>query len=85
VGGLQPDHNSFTLFLSWFGLFGVLAILHIPISHVPSPCTSSALAREKCLQTLSSLGGLLPLLLLLRRSNGANNNGSMEPESASPD
>ena len=64
VGGLQPDHNSFTLFLSWFGLFGVLAILHIPISHVPSPCTSSALAREKCLQTLSSLGGLLPLLLL---------------------
>ncbi len=25
---LQPDHNSLTLFLSWFGLFGVLAILY---------------------------------------------------------
>lgn len=25
---LQPDHNSFTLFLSWFGIFGVLAILY---------------------------------------------------------
>ena len=23
---IQPDHNSFTLFLSWFGLFGVLAL-----------------------------------------------------------
>ena len=55
---LQPDHNSFTLFLSWFGLFGVLAIIQI------LPCTSSAKAREKCLQTLRSLGGLLPLLLL---------------------
>lgn len=25
---LQPDHNTFTLFLSWFGIFGVLAILY---------------------------------------------------------
>ena len=25
---LQPDHNSFTLFLSWFGIFGVLALLY---------------------------------------------------------
>ena len=25
---LQPDHNSLTLFLSWFGLFGLLAILY---------------------------------------------------------
>ncbi|MFZ2199729.1 MAG: O-antigen ligase family protein [Microgenomates group bacterium] len=24
---LQPDHNSLTLFLSWFGLFGVLAVI----------------------------------------------------------
>jgi hypothetical protein len=24
---LQPDHNSFTLFLSWFGIFGVFALL----------------------------------------------------------
>lgn len=26
---LQPDHNSFTLFLSWFGLAGILAIIYI--------------------------------------------------------
>ena len=26
---LQPDHNSFTLFLSWFGLLGVLATILI--------------------------------------------------------
>ncbi len=26
---LQPDHNSFTLFLSWFGPFGVLATILI--------------------------------------------------------
>jgi len=58
IVGLQPDHNSFTLFLSWFGIFGVIAILQL------IPCTSSAIAREKCLQTLCSLGGLLPLLLL---------------------
>ncbi len=25
---LQPDHNSFTLFLSWFGVFGLIAILY---------------------------------------------------------
>lgn len=25
---LQPDHNSITLFLSWFGFFGVFAILY---------------------------------------------------------
>lgn len=24
---LQPDHDSFTLFLSWFGLFGALALI----------------------------------------------------------
>ena len=28
VGGLQPDHNSLTLILSWFGLFGALALLY---------------------------------------------------------
>lgn len=27
-GGGQPDHNSLTLFLSWFGVFGVLAFLY---------------------------------------------------------
>ena len=26
---LQPDHNSFTLFFSWFGLTGILAIIYI--------------------------------------------------------
>ncbi|PIR98946.1 hypothetical protein COT87_02075 [Candidatus Collierbacteria bacterium CG10_big_fil_rev_8_21_14_0_10_44_9] len=26
LGGLQPDHNSFTLLLSWFGFFGVIAL-----------------------------------------------------------
>ncbi len=26
---LQPDHNSFTLFLSWSGIFGLLAALYI--------------------------------------------------------
>ena len=31
---LQPDHNSFTLFFSWFGLFGVLAILYSFRSHL---------------------------------------------------
>ncbi len=31
---LQPDHNSFTLFLSWFGIFGVLAILYSLRSHL---------------------------------------------------
>ena len=25
---LQPDHNSFTLFLSWFGVFGLIGILY---------------------------------------------------------
>ncbi len=29
VVGLQPDHDSLTLFLSWFGLVGVLAILSL--------------------------------------------------------
>lgn len=31
---LQPDHNSFTLFLSWFGIFGVLAIIYSLRSHL---------------------------------------------------
>lgn len=40
---LQPDHNSFTLFLSWFGLLGVLALLYSlrlllsPSIHLLSP------------------------------------------------
>jgi len=28
---LQPDHNSFTLFLSWFGIFGTLALGSDPL------------------------------------------------------
>ncbi len=47
---LQPDHNSFTLFLSWFGIFGILA-------------TILALFNFKTLR-LSTLFPLLPLLLL---------------------
>jgi len=31
---LQPDHNSFTLILSWFGLFGILAFLYSLRSHL---------------------------------------------------
>ena len=27
IVGLQPDHDSFTLFLSWFGIFGALAFV----------------------------------------------------------
>ncbi len=26
---LQPDHNSFTLFVSWFGLAGILSIIYL--------------------------------------------------------
>lgn len=29
IVGLQPDHNSLALFLSWFGLIGTLAILQL--------------------------------------------------------
>lgn len=32
---LQPDHNSLTLFFSWFGLFGTLAILSVITRLVP--------------------------------------------------
>jgi O-antigen ligase len=33
---LQPDHNSVTLFLSWFGAFGVLALLfHFRVILIP--------------------------------------------------
>jgi hypothetical protein len=46
---LQPDHNSFTLFLSWFGLFGVLAILF---------------SLRSTIYDIRSLFPLLPLLLL---------------------
>ena len=51
VGGLQPDHNSLTLILSWFGLFGALALLYaLRILHLPS--------------TIYHLLPLAPLLLL---------------------
>ncbi|KKU44336.1 MAG: hypothetical protein UX59_C0001G0055 [Microgenomates group bacterium GW2011_GWA1_46_7] len=31
---LQPDHNSFTLFLSWFGLVGVFSLLSFLTSNI---------------------------------------------------
>ncbi len=33
---LQPDHNSLTLFLSWFGIFGLLAIVYVLRSSLSS-------------------------------------------------
>jgi len=48
---LQPDHNSFSLFLSWFGLFGSTAFIF-------------TLRRAPFFSSLSSLS-LLPLLPLL--------------------
>lgn len=48
---LQPDHNSFTLFVSWFGLFGVLALLY---------CFRSSFVFR-----ISSFKLILPLLPLL--------------------
>ncbi len=47
---LQPDHNSFTLFLSWFGIVGVLAFLFLLQPTITT-------------QSLSRLLPLLPLLL----------------------
>ncbi|MFH1244542.1 MAG: O-antigen ligase family protein [bacterium] len=51
---LQPDHNSFTLLLSWFGLFGVLAILSSLRPHFTT----------LRLYDLRLFAPLLPLLLL---------------------
>lgn len=48
---LQPDHDSFTLFLSWFGLFGLLSILYLLRFFVGS-------------YSLKVIFPLLPLLLL---------------------
>lgn len=51
---LQPDHNSFTLFLSWFGIFGLIAVLYSlkPTTH-----------------NLRSLLPMLPLLLFNHSSS----------------
>jgi hypothetical protein len=49
---LQPDHNSLTLFLSWFGIFGVFALLQqLRSSH-------------DFRQVIVTLSPILPLLLL---------------------
>jgi hypothetical protein len=45
---LQPDHDSFTLFLSWFGTIGVLSLLYLLKSKI---------------YILESIFPLLPLLL----------------------
>jgi len=53
---LQPDHNSFTLFFSWFGLFGILAML---------PHFRSLRASRRVIGTFAILvPPLFPLLLL---------------------
>ena len=51
---LQPDHNSFTLFLSWFGALGAVAILFL-VPHPPIPNTKY--------QILNTIFPLLPLFL----------------------
>jgi len=49
---LQPDHNSLTLFLSWFGLFGVLALL------------SQLQILQGARRVFGTFAPLIPLLLL---------------------
>lgn len=63
---LQPDHNSFTLFLSWFGLFGVLALL--PGSVLPRPLLLLPLAPLLLFDhyLLTSPQGLFILLLYFK-------------------
>ncbi len=51
---LQPDHNSATLFLSWFGIFGVFAALH----------TLSSIFENLRIWDLRFAVPLTPLLLL---------------------
>lgn len=51
---LQPDHNSLTLFLSWFGIFGLLAILY----------SLRSLFENLRIYDLRFVVPLLPLLLL---------------------
>ena len=61
---LQPDHNSFTLLISWFGLFGVLAVFS---AAKWSDLEGRAQPRDMQSaegQTLKLLFPLLPLLFL---------------------
>ena len=51
---LQPDHNSFTLLISWFGIFGVVSLL----------VAFSLLGAKRRSSTSVAMSGLLPLLLL---------------------
>jgi len=54
---LQPDHNSLTLLLSWFGIFGILALRTLlDRRHGQRPSWDSKAGRRV-------LVGLLPLLL----------------------
>lgn len=57
---LQPDHNSLTLLLSWFGFVGLLALVQL----LPQPNSNSRSPRKLTPQLLRRLGVLLPLLLL---------------------
>lgn len=55
---LQPDHNSFTLALSWFGLFGLLALVLTLVTSVP------AFSHPPSHLILRGVLFVLPLLLL---------------------
>lgn len=65
---LQPDHNSLTLLLSWFGLFGVLAALNLLKSRVINPKSFLPLLPLLLLDhyLLTSPQGIFILLLYLR-------------------
>ncbi len=65
---LQPDHNSFTLFLSWFGVLGALAIIYtlrhlIPNFYFLIPLIPLLLLDH---YFLTSPQGLFVILLYLR-------------------
>jgi hypothetical protein len=56
---LQPDHNSFTLFLSWFGIFGLLATLYI----LRFKFENLTCLRRQGIYDLRFFAPILPLLL----------------------
>lgn len=66
---LQPDHNSLTLFVSWFGLLGTIALVVLAYSRAaPTPLLSLALLLPLFTldhYLLTSSQGLFILLLFL--------------------
>ena len=66
---LQPDHDSLTLLLSWFGLFGVLAIMYYLKNCLEFDCWNLIIIMPLLLldhYLLTSPQGLLILLLYIR-------------------